>query len=183
MIYSLAINRDGSLLATTSKDRKLRIIEPRTAIVVAVRMNLLWLQWCLPHIKFPNLIPGGNLSLKFEMFEGNIFRQWQSVDDRIFTTFRSTICYLGSAWFEETVSIGGDGQFQWCSNSVLWLRYESCKSCHYALVINQMSDRPSMNSFSSIWLEKVMETYDTMKLSRSNHTSTIWINFYLVSHK
>ncbi|XP_037043221.1 coronin-1C-like isoform X2 [Bradysia coprophila] len=35
MIYSLAINRDGSLLATTSKDRKLRIIEPRTAIVVS----------------------------------------------------------------------------------------------------------------------------------------------------
>lgn len=35
MIYSLAINRDGSLIATTSKDRKLRVIEPRTAIVVA----------------------------------------------------------------------------------------------------------------------------------------------------
>lgn len=39
MIYSLAINRDGSLLATTSKDRKLRIIEPRTEIVVAVSVQ------------------------------------------------------------------------------------------------------------------------------------------------
>lgn len=37
MIYSLAINRDGSLIATTSKDRKLRIIEPRSAIVISVR--------------------------------------------------------------------------------------------------------------------------------------------------
>lgn len=40
MIYSLAINRDGSLLATTSKDRKLRIIEPRTGIVVSVSLTL-----------------------------------------------------------------------------------------------------------------------------------------------
>lgn len=35
MIYSLAINRDGSLIATTSKDKKLRIIEPRTEIVIS----------------------------------------------------------------------------------------------------------------------------------------------------
>lgn len=37
MIYSLAINRDGSLIATTSKDKKLRVIEPRSGIVVSVR--------------------------------------------------------------------------------------------------------------------------------------------------
>lgn len=36
MIYSLAINREGSLIATTSKDRKLRVIEPRSAIVISV---------------------------------------------------------------------------------------------------------------------------------------------------
>lgn len=36
MIYSLAINRDGSLIATTSKDRKLRVIEPRSKIVISV---------------------------------------------------------------------------------------------------------------------------------------------------
>ncbi|XP_055528253.1 coronin-1C-like isoform X4 [Wyeomyia smithii] len=35
MIYSLTINRDGSLIATTSKDKKLRIIEPRSGIVVS----------------------------------------------------------------------------------------------------------------------------------------------------
>lgn len=35
MIYSLAINRDGSLISTTSKDRKLRVIEPRTTIVIS----------------------------------------------------------------------------------------------------------------------------------------------------
>lgn len=35
MIYSLAINRDGSLIATTSKDKKLRVIEPRTEIVIS----------------------------------------------------------------------------------------------------------------------------------------------------
>lgn len=35
LIYSLAINRDGSLIATTSKDKMLRVIEPRTGIVVA----------------------------------------------------------------------------------------------------------------------------------------------------
>ncbi|CRK92733.1 CLUMA_CG006239, isoform A [Clunio marinus] len=33
-IYSLAINREGSHIATTSKDRMLRVIEPRTGIVV-----------------------------------------------------------------------------------------------------------------------------------------------------
>lgn len=35
MIYSLAISRDGSLIATTSKDKKLRVIEPRSGIVVS----------------------------------------------------------------------------------------------------------------------------------------------------
>lgn len=35
MIYSLAVNRDGSLIATTSKDKKLRVIEPRSGIVVS----------------------------------------------------------------------------------------------------------------------------------------------------
>ncbi|XP_058837542.1 coronin-1C-like isoform X2 [Topomyia yanbarensis] len=35
MIYSLAVSRDGSLIATTSKDKKLRIIEPRSGIVVS----------------------------------------------------------------------------------------------------------------------------------------------------
>ncbi|XP_063707661.1 coronin-1C-like isoform X3 [Culicoides brevitarsis] len=35
MIYCLAINRDGSLIATTSKDKQLRIIEPRSGIVVS----------------------------------------------------------------------------------------------------------------------------------------------------
>lgn len=35
MIYSLDMNRDGSLIATTSKDRMLRIIEPRSGIVVS----------------------------------------------------------------------------------------------------------------------------------------------------
>lgn len=34
MIYCLAINRDGSLIATTSKDKKLRVIEPRSGIVI-----------------------------------------------------------------------------------------------------------------------------------------------------
>ncbi|KAI4460171.1 coronin [Holotrichia oblita] len=33
VIYCMALNRDGSLLATTCKDKKLRIIEPRTGIV------------------------------------------------------------------------------------------------------------------------------------------------------
>lgn len=34
-IFSLAINRDGSLIATTSKDKNLRIIEPRSGIVIS----------------------------------------------------------------------------------------------------------------------------------------------------
>lgn len=37
-IYSLAINREGSLIATTSKDKMLRVIEPRRGIVVAQGM-------------------------------------------------------------------------------------------------------------------------------------------------
>ncbi|XP_077293080.1 coronin-2B-like [Arctopsyche grandis] len=35
VIYCMSFNRDGSLLATTSKDKKLRIIEPRSGIVVS----------------------------------------------------------------------------------------------------------------------------------------------------
>ncbi|XP_063906884.1 coronin-2B-like isoform X2 [Zophobas morio] len=33
VIYSMSLNRDGSLLATTCKDKKLRVIEPRSGIV------------------------------------------------------------------------------------------------------------------------------------------------------
>ncbi|XP_018332075.1 coronin-2B isoform X2 [Agrilus planipennis] len=33
VIYCMSLNRDGSLLATTCKDKKLRVIEPRTGIV------------------------------------------------------------------------------------------------------------------------------------------------------
>lgn len=39
-IYSLAVNRDGSYIATTSKDRKLRVIEPRTSIVISVGISM-----------------------------------------------------------------------------------------------------------------------------------------------
>lgn len=35
MIYSLAVNRDGSYIGTTSKDKRIRIIEPRSGIVVS----------------------------------------------------------------------------------------------------------------------------------------------------
>ena len=35
-IFSIAWSRDGSLFATTSKDKKLRVIDPRTASAVAV---------------------------------------------------------------------------------------------------------------------------------------------------
>ncbi|CAD7082397.1 unnamed protein product [Hermetia illucens] len=34
-IYSMAINRDGSHIATTSKDKKVRVIEPRSGIVIS----------------------------------------------------------------------------------------------------------------------------------------------------
>jgi WD40 repeat protein len=36
VIYSMSFNRDGSLIATTCKDKKLRIIEPRRGIVLSV---------------------------------------------------------------------------------------------------------------------------------------------------
>lgn len=38
-IQSMSLNRDGSLLATTCKDKELRVIEPRSGIVKAVREN------------------------------------------------------------------------------------------------------------------------------------------------
>lgn len=39
VIYCMALNRDGSLLATTCKDKKLRIIEPRSGQVKAVSVK------------------------------------------------------------------------------------------------------------------------------------------------
>jgi WD40 repeat protein len=36
VIYSMSFNRDGSRIATTCKDKKLRIIEPRRGIVLSV---------------------------------------------------------------------------------------------------------------------------------------------------
>ena len=40
VIYSMSFNRDGSLIATTCKDKKLRIIEPRRGIVLSVSFCL-----------------------------------------------------------------------------------------------------------------------------------------------
>ena len=37
VIFSMSLNRDGSLLATTCKDKKLRIIEPRSGRVLQVK--------------------------------------------------------------------------------------------------------------------------------------------------
>lgn len=37
IIYSIAFSRDGSLLATTCKDKRLRIIDPRTGKVLQVQ--------------------------------------------------------------------------------------------------------------------------------------------------
>lgn len=36
VIYSMSFNRDGSRMATTCKDKKLRIIDPRTGFVISV---------------------------------------------------------------------------------------------------------------------------------------------------
>lgn len=41
VIYSMSLNRDGSLLATTCKDKKLRVFEPRSGIVVSVIISSL----------------------------------------------------------------------------------------------------------------------------------------------
>lgn len=58
VIYSMSLNRDGSLLATTCKDKKLRVIEPRSGIVKSV-INLKNLE----KFVLRRLIPGGGLSL------------------------------------------------------------------------------------------------------------------------
>lgn len=39
IIYSLSFNRDGSRIATTSKDKKLRVIDPRTGLVISVNIT------------------------------------------------------------------------------------------------------------------------------------------------
>lgn len=36
MVHSLAFNRDGTRLATTCKDKKIRSIDPRSGLVVSV---------------------------------------------------------------------------------------------------------------------------------------------------
>ncbi len=36
VIYSMSFNRDGSYIATTCKDKKLRVIDPRTGTVKSV---------------------------------------------------------------------------------------------------------------------------------------------------
>lgn len=43
VIFSMSLNRDGSLLATTCKDKKLRVIEPRTGIIKSVMYFLFFL--------------------------------------------------------------------------------------------------------------------------------------------
>lgn len=39
VIYCMSLNRDGSFLATTCKDKKLRVIEPRTGMIISVSKN------------------------------------------------------------------------------------------------------------------------------------------------
>ena len=42
VIYALSWNRDGSLFATSCKDKLLRVIDPRTGNIVAVRKSFLF---------------------------------------------------------------------------------------------------------------------------------------------
>ena len=37
VIHSISFNKDGSRLATTCKDKKLRVLDPRTGFVISVR--------------------------------------------------------------------------------------------------------------------------------------------------
>ena len=50
-IFSMSWNRDGSLFATTCKDKKIRVIDPRQNVVVAVsdirKISLLKLRYKL----------------------------------------------------------------------------------------------------------------------------------------
>lgn len=39
VIYSISFNKDGSRLATTCKDKKLRVLDPRTGFVISVSFN------------------------------------------------------------------------------------------------------------------------------------------------
>lgn len=85
MIYSLAVNRDGSYIATTSKDKKLRVIEPRTAIVISVSIE--FNSNCIVHhqnsklmliivfFSFLVTILGRCLSSRHKVLQSGIFRQ------------------------------------------------------------------------------------------------------------
>lgn len=41
VIYSMSFNKDGSRIATTCKDKKLRVIDPRTGFIISVSFVML----------------------------------------------------------------------------------------------------------------------------------------------
>lgn len=112
-IYSLAVNRDGSYIATTSKDRKLRVIEPRTSIVISVGFISMEVKTMAKVVSSIHLHENDTLDSQYvhlyikhtgrsvspgnKMFKGCIFGQWKSGDHGLFTAFRPTIFDLGSA--------------------------------------------------------------------------------------
>lgn len=131
MIYSLAVNRDGSYIATTSKDKKLRIIEPRTAIIISVKIIARHLPSLIilnVKIKLSNTeIAGRSVSSRYKMFESGIFGQWKGGYNRFLSTLRQTILDLGSTWLEKFIASRSYGQFKWCCHTILRLWYSNGK--------------------------------------------------------
>lgn len=86
MIYSLAVNRDGSLIATTSKDRKLRVIEPRTGIVVSVSLEISLNELECSDVDFVS-VEGKRLPRGNQVLEGDVFGQRETAHHRILAAF------------------------------------------------------------------------------------------------
>lgn len=125
MIYSLAVNRDGSLIATTSKDRKLRVIEPRTGIVVSVSLEIIPNELkSASDVDFVS-VTGERLPRGDQVLEGDVFGQRETADDRILAAFRPAVRHLGPTQPEGAAAPRGHGQLERRRHPVLRLRHEN----------------------------------------------------------
>ena len=58
VIYSLSLNRDGSRIVTTSRDKRLRIIDPLSGKILQVSLQgeILWLSTMYVMIKLESIL-------------------------------------------------------------------------------------------------------------------------------
>ena len=124
LVYSACWNWEGSKLLTTCKDKKIRIIDPRTGNVDEV-----WIENCFEIVCstiYSTCVPftGSDLSRRIESNASNLPAQRTRLYDWFLQDVRKAVLASGAQSFERSYRYGRTGHVERCHVPALRCRYQ-----------------------------------------------------------